>query len=69
VHKNGQKAVALQAKMVRTPLYPVEHDDVERAIRWLDEHWDGAVYVPGRAPRRGGRRVRPGSRRTRCSPG
>ena len=39
-------AKTIQAKMVRTPLYPVEPVDVERAIRWLDEQWGGAVYVP-----------------------
>lgn len=46
VHKHGQKAVALQARMIRTPLYPVEQADVESALRWLDEQWGGAVYVP-----------------------
>ena len=46
VHKHGQKTVALQARMIRTPLYPVESADVEQAIRWLDKQWGGAVYVP-----------------------
>lgn len=46
VHRHGRKVVALQARMIRTPLYPVESADVERAIRWLDEQWGGAVYVP-----------------------
>jgi hypothetical protein len=46
VHKHGQKAVALQARMIRTPLYPVEQAHVENALRWLNEQWGGAVYVP-----------------------
>ena len=47
MHKHGSRTVALQARMIRTPLYPVEPVDVERAIRWLDESCPpGAVYVP-----------------------
>ena len=46
LHRHGRKGVALQARMIRTPLYPVEPADVERAIRWLDESWAGAVFVP-----------------------
>ena len=46
VHRHGRRAVAVQARMIRVPLYPVEQADVERAIRWLDEHWTGTVSSP-----------------------
>lgn len=47
MHKHGSRTVALQARMIRTPLYPVEPVDVERAIRWLDESCPPArLYVP-----------------------
>ena len=32
--------------MIRVPLDPVEQVDVERAIRWLDLQWGGAVFIP-----------------------
>ena len=32
--------------MVRVPLYPVEPDDVESALTWLEDHWHGEPYVP-----------------------
>ena len=32
--------------MVRVPLYAVDEVDVARAVRWLDQHWGGAVFIP-----------------------
>jgi hypothetical protein len=32
--------------MVRVPLCPVEPDDVDSAVTWLDDHWRGEPYVP-----------------------
>ena len=46
MHKHDSRTLALQARMIRVPLNPVEPVDVERAVRWLDESWGGAVYVP-----------------------
>jgi hypothetical protein len=31
---------------VRVPQYPVEQRDVDGAVGWLDEHWQGGVLVP-----------------------
>ena len=45
LHKH-RRAVALVPRMIRVPLYPVAAVDVERAVRWLDEHWGDAVFIP-----------------------
>jgi hypothetical protein len=32
--------------MARVPLFPVEPDQVDTAVAWLEERWRGDVYVP-----------------------
>jgi hypothetical protein len=46
VHWHGRRTVPLQPRMVRQPRYPVAEVDVARAVRWLDEHWGGVVFIP-----------------------
>ena len=46
VHRYGSRAVTLQGRMVRVPLFPVEQADMELAIRWLDQHWCGGGVHP-----------------------
>lgn len=45
MHQN-RKGTAFIARMARVPLYPVRQIDVDDAIVWLDDHWQGGVFVP-----------------------
>lgn len=42
----ARSGFAFVARMVRVPLYPVEQHEVDGAIGWFDEHWQGGVFVP-----------------------
>ena len=46
VHRRGRRTVPLVPRTVRVPLYQVAEVDVARAVRWLDEHWGGGVFIP-----------------------
>jgi hypothetical protein len=46
LHKHGRRSVVLVPRMVRTPLYPVEPEQVEAAVDWLEGNWRGEPFVP-----------------------
>ena len=47
LHKHPhRKSTAFVARMVRVPLFPVAQGDVDGALVWFDEHWQGEPYVP-----------------------
>jgi hypothetical protein len=45
-HRHGRKTVALVPRMVRVPMFPVEDEDVEAAVAWLEAHWRGEPFIP-----------------------
>lgn len=45
-HHPYRKSSAFVARMVRVPMYPVEQVDVDGALVWFDENWQGEPYVP-----------------------
>jgi hypothetical protein len=46
LHTHKQRGVVLVARMTREPLFPVEQRNVDGALEWLDEHWQGEPYIP-----------------------
>lgn len=45
-HKHGRDLVALRPVRVRVPSQAIRPELVERAIGWLDEHWQGEPFIP-----------------------
>ena len=45
-HKHSHSNVALVPRVLRVVPLEVKAELVEEAIGWLDEHWDGGVFVP-----------------------
>jgi hypothetical protein len=45
-HKHGHSNVAVVPRVIRVLPAWVEAQKVELAIGWLDEHWNGEVFLP-----------------------
>ena len=45
-HKHGRKSVALVPRVLRVVPLEVRGELVAEAISWLDERWQGGVFVP-----------------------
>jgi hypothetical protein len=45
-HKHGGSNVAVVPRVLRVVPREVRAELVAEAIRWLDEHWNGGVFVP-----------------------
>ena len=45
-HRHGRTNVALVPRVLRVVPFGVQAELVEEALAWLDEHWQGGVFVP-----------------------